>query len=139
MTQLNSIYIPPTKASSDQEWLKWYDEISGFGSKKAASAFTKAWAVRGSSKANTNDLRTGMKKHGINIPADGFFGTVEDTALSGFSTFTDFFKMGAIGTAVIGAIIFFVVIIIIYKNLSNPQTVQAIAGAAAKGATGGMA
>ncbi len=136
MATLKSIYTPPTKASSDEEWLKWYDELSGFGKKKADLAFARAWAARGgvSSKANTSNFRDVMLKNGFNIDG-GVFSNALDEKRRLLNSFTDFFKMGALGTSVIMVVIVIMVLIIIYKNFSSPGSIQKIADSNAKTAS----
>lgn len=75
----NILDIPlPTQASSDAEWLAWYD-LMPFSKKDNNYLFIEAWNTRGSDKANTRTLRTTMGGYGVHIAPDGILASVGDT------------------------------------------------------------
>jgi hypothetical protein len=80
----------PTRQSTAQEWTEWWNELrSRYGKKKARAIWTKAWSIRGTSSANTRELRTFMaEKSDINIEA-GIGGKITDIVLDPFDRFQD--------------------------------------------------
>ncbi len=129
MATLNPKYTPPTKASTGEEWIRWYDQISALGRKNADSAFAKAWASRGSDKASGDpSFRDYMHKNGIEI-SGGVFSDVRDSTSRTMDGFGNFFKMGGYATAGIAVVILLFVMLILYKNLSNAGDSSKIIGA----------
>ena len=133
MATLNPKYTPPTKASTGEEWVRWYDQIKSLGRKNADSAFAKAWATRGSDKASGDPaFRDYMHKNGIEI-SGGVFSDVRDSTSRSLDGFGNFFKMGGYTTAAIVVVVLIFVMIILYKNLSNADNTVKIIGAVKPG------
>ncbi len=133
MATLNPKYIPPTKASTGEQWITWYDQIQELGRKNADSAFAKAWATRGSDKASSDPaFRDHMHKYGIEI-SGGIFSDVRDSTSRSLDGFSNFFKMGGYATAGIVLVVIIIALIIVYKNLSNPSNTVKIIQASKPG------
>lgn len=94
----------PQYNSGFEAWINWYDSLKqNFGKKQAKSLWIKAWKIRGNSSANTNELRTYMKKQGVSIDKSAWDSAV-DTAVSAGDFFGDVAGVGkyvGIGVAVI--------------------------------------
>ena len=95
----------PSKTSNDQFWIQWHkDLLDDLGKTDANSVFIKYWAVRGSSDANTHDLRDYAKGQGINIDASNILGSLFDTGADVVGGIGNFLKVGkyvGIGIAVV--------------------------------------
>lgn len=64
--------IPQINSKAD-EWISWHQSLkSKFGKKTANALWTKAWSKRGSSSANTSQLRSYMSGNGINIDSSAW-------------------------------------------------------------------
>lgn len=109
----------PTKSSTGEYWVTWYDALeSFFGKKDAKQIFVQAWEKRGiGTKANTSYLREQMSSRGINVQADGLFGELGDSAGNVWDSVTGTFSsilgigktagyvaIGLAGVVVIGVI-----------------------------------
>jgi hypothetical protein len=74
--------ITPTRSSSSDFWVAWYDSLAAFfGKKDARAIFKQYWEDRGKGTgANTVSFREKMSTRGISITADGVFGEMVDAA-----------------------------------------------------------
>jgi hypothetical protein len=135
MAFVNPADVIPTKSSSDGDWIAWYQSLPG-PTKDKNLIFSLAWTKRGSSKANTNQLRTFLKSAGFNLGADNILGSVEDTGTNFLSGVTGFLKMGETATLVIGGLGLVFAGAIVWRLLT-PQNIGQAVGVAAKVYTGG--
>jgi hypothetical protein len=130
MSAASPIESIPTKSSDANAWIGWYD-ILPFSTKDNNLLFTKAWSVRGSTKANTEELRAHLSSNGLKLDSGGILGEVADFKHGAIDTLGSAFKIG--GTAVVvfyglGAIFTAAVL----WRLLQPESVGVIAGTAAK-------
>lgn len=73
---------PPTKSSAGSYWLEWYQALkTAVGKKQANDLFLKFWAKRGSSDANTHELRIYLSKYGVDLEK-GILSSLYDTGAS---------------------------------------------------------
>jgi hypothetical protein len=121
----------PSKSATAAEWIEWYNELSSsFGKKIANSLWLRAWTQRGSSAANTVDLRAFMNNNGISIPATNIFGTIEDEGKGFVDGIGNLFNTGkylTFGLIGIGAVS---VIIIAIGIARHPQSIATVLKAA---------
>lgn len=96
----------PTKSSNESQWIEWHKALnSSFGKKQANALFVKAWRYRGTSSANTLELRNYLKKQGITIDAS-VFDDIVDIGGGIADTFTGIFNFGKYTTyAVVGIVV----------------------------------
>ena len=92
--KVNPVNNIPTSSSLPEAWIDWHKQLkSSFGKKQANALFIKAWSRRGSSAANTSDLRSYLSKNGINISKSAW-DSVVDKGVDVTDFFGDAFTMG---------------------------------------------
>lgn len=95
----------PTKTSTAEEWRYWYMACKkSFGKKVARDLFVRAWAKRGSDKANINSLRDYMSGEGVKIETS-ILGNITDFADDIGDTIGGIFNAGKIAIYAVGGII----------------------------------
>lgn len=106
ITKTKAYQTMPTVASSDSQWLDWLHYInSRYGNDTARKIFLALWLKRGSSKANTIELRKQLKeKYNIEID-ESVWNKIADVGGSISDTFGGIFKAGKIVTLVVGGVI----------------------------------
>jgi hypothetical protein len=125
----------PTKNSNFEEWIAWHKALKqNFGKKQANILWVKAWSLRGSSSANTNDLRQYLEKSKIKID-NSAWDKIVDSGVDITDALGDWFKVGKFA----GYAILFIVIggagMIVYNVARQPIKAAA---AAASLRTGGL-
>ena len=122
----------PSKSSGSAQWTEFFDSLnSNFGIKQARQLWLSAWALRGSSNANTADLRSYMKKYGINISATNILGSIEDAADSALDGIGSFLNMGKYGIYAMGGIMIILVGGLAFQMIRNPKMASSVIQAAA--------
>lgn len=95
--------IPQLNSKGD-EWVQWHKTLKqNFGKKVSNALWLKAWAKRGSSGANTSELRNYMSSQGVTIDSSAW-NKVVDAGGSVMDFVGDAFQVGqyvAIGLGVI--------------------------------------
>ena len=82
--KIDPVSAIPQYNSGFEEWISWYDSLKqNFGKKQANALWVKAWKIRGNSSANTNELRSYMKKHGVTIDKSSWDSIVDTTVAAG--------------------------------------------------------
>lgn len=114
----------PTKSSTGAEWQNWFSECyDSFGVKIARQLFFEAWKVRGTTNANTADLRAYLKKYGIDLAASNIFGTIVDTGDGILDKVGGFLNMGKYVTIGVMSVIGISVIVIAIGIAKNPKVI----------------
>lgn len=99
----------PGYNSPAENWIQWHRDLkSNFGKKIANGLWLKAWRIRGTSSANTNDLRTYMEKQGVKIDSSAW-DKVVDLGADITDAFGDIFQVTkylgiAIGVIIVGGL-----------------------------------
>lgn len=132
MALLNPSETIPTKSSKGEEWKAWYLELkSRYGKKTANNIFTKAWRLRGSDSALTNDLDTVLKKDGINLQR-GAIASIQEGAYGALDSIESVLgmpkKILIVGGILVGVPLF----IFLIQLARKPERVGSIAGSAGK-------
>jgi hypothetical protein len=129
----------PSVKSNCSEWIQWHKDLkSVFGKKTANSIFIAFWKKRGSTSANTNELRTYAKDQGFSIVGGTLSGVV-DSAYDVFDSFGDIFKVGKIATISIIIIVIGGLGMLIFNVARKPTAaISAASFGAAKGMKGGI-
>jgi hypothetical protein len=131
----------PTKTSSGAEWQEWYKALkSRLGKKEANSIWLEGWSLRAGSgsHASTNELRTYMKKQGINIDAN-ILEDITDVGMSLVNFGSGIVKTGIIGGMVVTGLIAAGVIILVFNIARNPdKTISVVQAGAAAGVSKGL-
>jgi hypothetical protein len=96
---MKNVFInEPSIKSDDAQWIQWHKDLKGlFGKKTANSVFLAFWKKRGSSAANTHDLRNYAESQGFKVEASTIAGVI-DGAYDVVDGIGDFFKIGKIVT-----------------------------------------
>lgn len=133
MAKMNPSNNVPTQQSQVEEWIAWHGAMKReFGKKTANQYFGMFWSQRGTSDANTRELREYMKKQGFDIDAS-VWSEFTDMYADQMDFFSDVLKVGTyvgfaiVGVAVIGAGI------LIWNVSRNPNLQQAAVTAATRG------
>jgi len=64
----DAISTIPTQSSKSEDWINWHKNMAKrYSRNDANNLFLKAWKLRGSTAANTLDLRNYLKSQGITI------------------------------------------------------------------------
>ncbi len=136
--KIDPVQATPPVGSDSSAWVAFHRYLKRrYGARTANSMWSLAWKKRGSSAANTHDLRTYMSSQGLEIDA-GTFGSIKDSALAVTDGISDIFgDLYGIGKwATIGVLV--VVIggagFLIYNVVRRPEKyakIAASAGAAA--------
>ena len=131
----------PTRNTSDQAWIQWYDALrKEFGRKKANQLFIANWDAQAgnSSQANTSTLRKHMQKFGIDVDG-GVIGGLQDFGLSAYNYFGDIFtvsKFIGLGLAIVVAGSFaYLVIQVAVKPSVRQEAIRVGSAVATRGAT----
>lgn len=98
---VNSI---PSYNANFEEWIQWHKDLkSNFGKKIANGLWIKAWKIRGTSNANTNELRSYMGKQGVKLDKTAWDSVVDtaDNITDAFGTAFQVTQFVGIGLAVI--------------------------------------
>lgn len=134
MAKMNPIKHVPSQNSSGEQWIAWHSAMKRkFGRKVANQYFGMFWHQRGSSAANTRELRKYMDKQGVEIDANAWSEFTDEMA-DKMDFFSDIMKVGVytgfaiVGVAVIGAGI------LIWNVSKNPKAQDAAIAAATRGA-----
>ena len=121
----------PTKSSQGAEWKLWYDALkSEFGIPVANQLFMKAWQTRGSSDANTHDLRTELEKYGVDINK-GVLSSIYDEGASIADKIGGFLNIGKDFVYIIGGVVLLGFAGMVFQLVRKPETIGTIAKAAA--------
>ncbi len=131
MSKLDPSLQIPNKSWNALQWVDLYDNLKAyFGDpKKAKTLWLSSWTLRGTSDANTSELRHSMKERGIEIPAGSIGGSILDTKNSVLDTAGSFMKIGGSIAIVMNVIILIIVLAVIIKfiKMLNPESVGTIA------------
>lgn len=125
----NPVKTIPTRSSKSEEWIAWHKALKqNFGRKQANILWVKAWSLRGTSSANTNDLREYLSKQGVVIDKSSWDSIVDSGADVG-DFLGNFAKAGQIASIAIVAIIIGGSAMLIYNVVRQPvKSAQAAAG-----------
>lgn len=106
ITQTKAYQTMPTVKSTDTQWLDWLHYInSRYGNDTARKLFLALWTKRGSSDANTIELRHQLKdKYKIEID-ESVWNKIADVGGSISSGFGTFLKAGKVVTIVVAGVI----------------------------------
>jgi hypothetical protein len=130
MSKLDPSLLIPTQKWTAVQWVDEYDNLKKFfgDPKRAKTLWLSAWSKRGTSDANTSDLRHSMKERGIEIPAGSIGGSLLDTGNSALDTIGSITKIGGTMAIVFNVIILIIVIMVILKvvKLLNPEAVGTV-------------
>lgn len=111
----------PTKISDTTEWISWHKTLkSNFGKKTANALFVKGWSKRGTSSANTKELRDYLEKYKIYLQADGFFEGLEYAAGDIGDAIGDAFTMGKYAIYGVGGLALISLFAILYAIVRDP-------------------
>lgn len=119
----------PTAQSMAEDWIAWYKSIPG-GRDVRNQAFLAVWRQRGSSKANTNSLRTFLlNEAGITLTTDNI-GNLTDAVYS-FGDRLETLTMLPLYVLAGGSILFVLLAgFMFYQAIKNPEATGKIIGAA---------
>ncbi len=124
-----SLLIPDKKWNANQ-WVDLYENlVDYFGSKKEArTLWLSAWTKRGSSDANTAELRHKMKENGIDIPSNSIGGSILDAGNSYKDIVGNVFSIGGKIGAVYAVVVVVITLIVVFKliKMLNPESVGTI-------------
>tara|TARA_R110000868_G_scaffold150976_2_gene374550 strand:+ start:16593 stop:16997 length:405 start_codon:yes stop_codon:yes gene_type:complete len=123
----------PSQNSGSQTWIQFYNDLNEtLGEKRANRDWMVAWAKRGSSSANTSDLRNELKNHNLTIDTSAWDDVV-DTA-GGIGSFVGGIGSGikTIGYVSFGIIAFSVIAIVIGVATNTAEITGSAASALKK-------
>lgn len=123
----------PSQNSGSQTWIQFYNDLNEtLGEKRANRNWMVAWSKRGSSSANTSDLRNELKNHNLTIDTSTWDDVV-DTA-GGIGSFVGGIGSGikTIGYVSFGIIAFSIVAIVIGVATNTAEITGSAASALKK-------
>ena len=125
----NPVNTIPTKASKSEGWIAWHKALKqNFGKKKANALWVKAWSLRGTSSANTNDLRAYLSNQGITIDKTSW-DSIVDAGQDAKESMGDILQFGKIAGIVVVAIVIGGAGMLIYNIVKQPvKAANAAAG-----------
>jgi len=111
--------IPPYKSKSE-DWIQWHKDLkSNFGNKIANTLWLKAWGVRGTTEANTSDLRKYMTSQGVKID-ESKWDSVVDLGVSASDSIGTFFQAGKYVGIALGVIVIGGLAMVVYNLAKSP-------------------
>jgi len=118
---VNPTHHLPTTQSPAAAWIEWHRALrAAYGKATANTLFVQAWEKRGSSAANTTELRAYLEKAGVVIEGTTF-SFVGDSWSSLQETFS--FTSGLTRWLLIGVVI--VVLLFLFNLARKPELVAA--------------
>lgn len=117
----------PTRSSAGSAWIQWYTDLKdNFGKKQANALFLKAWQKRGTSDANTHELRELLKKNGVDLEK-GALSSLYDTGAGVIDDIGGFLQMGKYAVYAVGGIAILGLGMVVYNVAKNPGQAAGVA------------
>lgn len=135
MSAIKPIDLLPTVNSTYQDWISYHESLKDhYGKNDAKIVFTRTWSERGTSDANTSELREYLESEGIEIDA-GFVGGAFDGMLGVGDFISSKFKLGSTIFFVTLVVVIAIVVFALYNVAKDPNKT---AGTVMSMRTGGL-
>ena len=123
--KIKAFKLLPTLSSADIEWINWMKSLDkDFDRATSVSMFLSLWSKRGTTNANTLQLRQFMKdKYNVNL-AESIKDKVVDLGGGITDTISGAFKTGKIITFVVGGVVLVAVAAAIYSVIKKPSNLM---------------